>query len=400
MQQQGLVRRDKEGWKLTDAGREEAREAATRVVEVLEAARKISQSSIWRWPGLAIEEEFGRYMVSMREALVSSAAEACAALDMRELYQNVIQPHIFQSLAPPPDFMEQFTVLSVPDQLTRDAMRPLMDVASHYRSLLADTVSSKALAGVADMIARNNTLVAGALENMQGLSVLAQLRDMALDQLLYAGVADHVRNVTLTYKELLDSRTQQITSASPQLAPRFVWQGMTVPTVTVSSYTRALRWKVHGEQEELPPLQQLDFEEGASGQLDDLLADLNPRFVDMWHGSWQALQGNNPDRGRHAAVSFRELLRQFLDLVVPGGMASGDAPGSKMKSAVRQLLGNSESSAEFAVAVADAVYSLHGYLSKVTHTNYSHTQAVRAALVTGEGLLLFLLVHRSTAEPE
>jgi hypothetical protein len=261
-------------------------------------------------------------------------------------------------------------------------------------------VSSQAFAAVADIIAHNNALVASALENMQALSLTAQLRDMALDQILYAGAASHVRDVMMAYSSLLDWQTERIAPISSRLSANMAWQDLTVPTVTVSSYTRSLRWAVHEDERELPALEQLDFEEGAGSQLDDLLKSLNPRFVDMRHGSWQALRSNNPDRSRHAAISYRELVRELLNLLVPDAMVSNDVPGSKMKRAIKRLLGGSESSAEFAVAVSDAIYGLYSYLSKPVHTGYRHPQAVRAALLSGEGFLLFLLVHRSTSEHE
>jgi len=386
LEQQGLVQRGKECWKVTEAGRAEAKGAATKVADVLEAAQKVSTILDWRGLGLGLD------IAGMQELLRPKFE---VMMDFGQLYQ---------SLAPPAAFTDQLVKLSVSDQLKTslsEAMQPLLDASAKWRSFLGGIASSKAaLAGVADMMARNNALVAGALENMQGLSVLAQLRNTALDELLYSGVADHVRSVSQTYKGLLDWQTERMAPDFSRLSPEAMWRDITVPTVTVSSYTRSLRWTVHRDEGELPPLEQLDFEEGAGSQLDDLLGSLNPRFVDMRHGSWQALRSNNPDKSRHAAVSYRELVRELLTLLVPDAMVSNDVPGSKMKSAIKRLLGGSESSAEFAVAVSDAIYGLYSYLSKPVHTGYRHPQAVRAALLSGEGLLLFLLVHRPGSEAQ
>jgi len=392
LRQQGLIQRDKEGWKVTNAGATEAGDALSRLGAALQAAQKVRDSFDWKLSALGLGERFALDTAWMEEAIRPS-------LDAIMGFERV-----YQSLAPPDAVAGQVAGWAVSDQLTRpfaEAMQPLLDAAAQGTSLLAEIVSSKAsLAGVADIIARNNALVAGALENVQALSVATQIRDLALDQILYAGVADHVRDVTAAYGGLLEWQTSLVAPIPLQLSPDIAWRDITVPTVTVSSYTRSLRWGVHREGDDLPALEQLDFEEGAGNQLDDLLGTLDPRFVDMRHGSWQALHSNNPDRGRHAAVSYRELVRQLLALLVPEAMVSGDLPGSKMKGAVTRLLGGSESSAEFAVALSDAVYQLYSYLSKPVHTGYGHLQAVRAALLSGEGLLLFLLVHRSSSQAE
>jgi hypothetical protein len=43
------------------------------------------------------------------------------------------------------------------------------------------------------------------------------------------------------------------------------------------------------------------------------------------------------------------------------------------------------------VDVSTAIVSLYNYMNKITHSDVRHEQAVRAALLTGDGLLLFLL---------
>jgi len=386
LRQQGLVQRGKEGWKLTDAGGAEAKEAATRVADILEAARKVAESTIWDWPGLAHEQGFMRKMLSIQQALSSRLA---ASFDVGQ---------VFQSLAPPPLPRELFMVSSTMEQVMKpisEAIQPFLDAQAQHNTLVGEIMRSQAaFSGIGELITRNNASIARALENIQAVGLATQVRATSLDQVLYVGVTDHLRELGQAYKGLLHSQIARLADIRPAVPPDLAWRDITVPSVTVGSYTRSLRWEVHREGDHLPALEQLDFEEGAGSQLDDLLESLDPRFVDMRHGSWQALHSNNPDRARHAAVSFRELLRQLLVLLVPEAMASRDVPGSKMKSAVQRLLGGSQSSAEFAVAVADAIYSWYSYLNKPVHTDYKHLQAVRAALVAGEGLLLFLLVHR------
>jgi hypothetical protein len=37
----------------------------------------------------------------------------------------------------------------------------------------------------------------------------------------------------------------------------------------------------------------------------------------MWHGAWDALVSDNPDRIRHTLVSVRELITQVLHMLAP-----------------------------------------------------------------------------------
>ena len=401
LRQRGLVQKGKGGWELTDAGRTEAGEASARVAEVFEAARKMAASTIWDWPGFAVEEEFRRQMLSIQQALASNVAAVSAAFDMRQLFENVVPPALFQSLAPPTLPRDLVDTRWMAEQLLEslsEVMQPVLDIQAQYSSFMADVVLQEAFKPVGELIARTNALVAGALENIQAVGFAAQVRAVPLDEVLYPGVADQLLRVGQSYKGLLDSQITRLADSHRAFPPDLVWRGITLPSVTLTSYTRSLRWQADALNDQPISLDQLDFEQGAGAQLDDLLRSLDPQFVDMRHGSWQALHSNNPDRVRHAAVSYRELVRQVLALLAPEPGFDRDRPGSKMKAAVQRLLGGSERSADFAIAVSTAVHSLYNYLNKPTHANYRHAQAVRAALVAGEGLLLFVLVHHASSD--
>ena len=61
---------------------------------------------------------------------------------------------------------------------------------------------------------------------------------------------------------------------------------------------------------------------------------------------------------------------------------------------VREILDGSEAAADFALAISEAVYALYSWLNKPTHTIYRNEAVLRGALLTGDGLLLFILGHR------
>jgi hypothetical protein len=80
-----------------------------------------------------------------------------------------------------------------------------------------------------------------------------------------------------------------------------------------------------------------------------------------------------------------------LAWLIPEAEEVPGQPASKIRGRVRALL-NSDSSADFAVSVADAVANLYIYLNKPCHTSYRH-EALKGALGAGDGLLLFILTH-------
>jgi hypothetical protein len=133
----------------------------------------------------------------------------------------------------------------------------------------------------------------------------------------------------------------------------------------------------------------------ADDELDALLESMDPDFPPMRRGAWAAFRSGSPDKLRQAAVSQRELVRQvfqnmFPDVPIP--IIEGE-PDSKLRARVAAAL-QSDSAGDFALSMARAVVSLYRYLSKITHTNYKHEQAVGATLIAGEGLLLFVLSQR------
>ena len=168
------------------------------------------------------------------------------------------------------------------------------------------------------------------------------------------------------------------TQLTGQINVSQLWTRVTVPSITVESYSRALRIEVE-ERDRIESSEAPLFDD----DLDARLYRLDPAFPGLRAGSWQALSGDNPDRWRHAASSHRELIRMVLARLAPDAEAIQDEPGSKMRIRVQAVLG-SESSAEYAVSVARAVVSLYTFLNKPCHTLYRH-ESLKGALLTGDG---------------
>jgi hypothetical protein len=68
------------------------------------------------------------------------------------------------------------------------------------------------------------------------------------------------------------------------------------------------------ESSEVERLVESDFEDEVEGNIDELLATLNPALPSVWRGAQEALRSGNPDRGRHVVVSLRELITHVLGL--------------------------------------------------------------------------------------
>ena len=123
-----------------------------------------------------------------------------------------------------------------------------------------------------------------------------------------------------------------------------------------------------------------------------LLDSLNPDLSDKWEGSRQAFRGVNPDRLSQAAFSYRELVRMVLDELAPNVEVSQSNQESKRKRQVRQVLSGREG--DFAYVLVEGLPRLYDLLSKYAHTSDLNEAEVQAALMAGEGLLLLLLSGR------
>ena len=70
--------------------------------------------------------------------------------------------------------------------------------------------------------------------------------------------------------------------------------------------------------EEIINLDQLEDE------LDNLIAKVNPEYIKLRTGAWQALESDNVDKVRQASVSMRELVKKILKDILPSGKTRRD----------------------------------------------------------------------------
>lgn len=301
---------------------------------------------------------------------------------------------LFALSIPQLDYGAIAQVVTIPDALNKEilsAFRPLLDSQQQWAKLLDGLGRVSTMPDIQWITAQNAALMSSAIADLGAIS------RSVFPELVLAGyptlLAD-VGRLGIAYGahvgQFLPANATQLPLEAQSLA------GWTAPSLSTASYLRSVRLEVEARSD-VPD--HSGFDAWDAGTLDELLGQLNPRYVDMRRGAWLAIRSDNPDKVRHAASSHRELLRQVLEDLVPDSAVDPAVPGSKMKGRVRTLLAGSESSAELTVALGGAASNLYSYLSKVEHTDYRHEASVRGALVSGEGLLLFLL-SQITAKSE
>lgn len=327
------------------------------VLDTLDAAGSAAQIGDYLHHSLALDSFSSYELASIRNSFVHGIGDAAMSLvGAQQDYASLLE------LIPPMESLLPYDSVALQTNLLADAMDHVLALQRADASMLS--LQSSEMANVS-----------WAFEQMD--VVTSSLSDFFRDEL-----------------ELLRLPNVGVTLAS-------VAEQMILSTVPVTHYLEATRYLVDAaiEPSEAPPAARHRMEDVGNQRLDPLLRRLDPNFVDMRHGAWIALNGDNPDRWRHAASSQRNLLTQLLRTLAPEMKFTDDnQPGSQMKERVKVLISGSNSGADFVKHVSDAVYSYYAQLNKFDHTNQKHGASLRAILHAGEGLMEFLLVNLSTEE--
>jgi hypothetical protein len=128
-----------------------------------------------------------------------------------------------------------------------------------------------------------------------------------------------------------------------------------------------------------------------TAELEELLSQLDPRFIQMHNQAWEILRTDNLERGRLAAHEIRELLNQLLHHLAPNDkvLARPEYKGLNRKDITRKvrvkcILGGSQSSnthvgiIEHLAKLADEMY---GVLSGRAHRHDEVDVAEVAGLI-------------------
>jgi hypothetical protein len=132
----------------------------------------------------------------------------------------------------------------------------------------------------------------------------------------FSPISDRFTTLTDTYRLLMQSfETPEHFMAS---FPPIISAGPPLEILTSARLFDALSRPIPEEEFfEGDRQAESDLEDEIEATTDELLAALNPELRSVWFGAKEALRSNNPDRGRHVAVSLRELVTHVLDAIAP-----------------------------------------------------------------------------------
>ena len=274
-------------------------------------------------------------------------------------------------------------------------IQPLLDIQEHNAIIMRQLIQD--LSPAEGLFSRNNRLIAGILEDALAIRQFGALPEN------YTAFHDTLLNfsdVNQSFRRLFDTVATPIILADPNLDLSKLSNSMIVPTMTMGYYTRSVRELVNTETEtetnESPNQERTseEFHELGDESLDEILARLNPEFVEMRKGAWWALRIPGPDYLRHAGASQRELLRQLFELLVPqSDLPEDNRKGPQLKARLRIILNMSDTDAEYVESMSKAVASQYDQLNKYTHHNKKYESLCRAILHTGEGVIRFVLAY-------
>ena len=387
-------------WYLSSVGEDAAQEAEEKLEVALKDTQRITERAINVWAGGAISETLGQQLRAMNEvmkpfheSIVASQASALAVhLDTFSKLPTPLLPEgLFRSIG----------AIQGQSSVFQDVGKALLSLAPINEALLASQKSVLNLLSdsilqpsISQIVAANNSAIAEAIKSIQTLGISLGSQHRTLDAMLYPGVTTALTDVSRSFRDVTLSRSEGPGSFNEAEHRAELSRGLSIPTSSVVNFTNSLRFEVDEEFTQRTPDRALHTDD----DLDSLLRAISPVFSDMHRGAWMALRSDNPDRWRQAAISQRELVRQVLEHLSPEfELLEGD-PQSKLKSRVRRIITDSDSTATFATDVARAVGSLYQFLSKPTHTSYRREASIQAALNAGDALLLLLLTYSSSDE--
>jgi len=211
---------------------------------------------------------------------------------------------------------------------------PLLHAQELSASLLGRMVTDPSRSLFAD----NNLLVAQTIANVENMYGSVALNS-GVYQNVTAPFAASFAGISGSYEQLISGVVQQFQSFSHTITDMTSWNSVIVPSIAVAEYTTAVAAVIEEPPvEPRPKVRTLARYSRMESDVSQRLTALHPEFENMRQGAWQAIEGDNPDKARHAAISSRELMRHFLAALVPNVEISEDELGSKMKARVKTLL--------------------------------------------------------------
>jgi predicted transcriptional regulator len=394
LKEQGLVSRDRLGWHITEKGEAELAPAKNKFEEcqkdLKEAILKASKS-----------------ILEVNSSNITSVAKCIG--DIHKLISpiTVFNSAYIDKFLPSITFIDseywgkisELIKIENPflsNDFFQKTIKPILDIQEENSALMQKFMSSQTFFAMEAMTSLNNQLMAQTLDTLSGirLDIFEKIGGGVLLN-SFDWLANDISNVSQAFTHVFRDQIQdldlsQLHVIDPKSTDKFL-----LPSTIVAAYTTSARNFIDADFTiEYPPvsLQKDSFDELGDQEIDSKLIQIDPVFVEMRQGAWQALHQHNPERLRHAATSQRELVRQLLVHLVPDvQLPQENKSGTQLKARIRIALRTSDGNAEFIDSLAKAVESIYDRLSKYTHYNDKHEESLIALMHTGEGLMRFIL---------
>lgn len=449
LQKQGRARKDGKKWALTDEGAEETRRIQEQMPQQVERAaisaiRALAQQSSLLRIVNPFPDEIQRSYEKLTRALMpelrpnalfetlntisgaGSAASVMRAIQERQVSDLQAFRNVPTDIAPPgldlgADWLKS-RAASIPRVLTEPASRQVQrlvdinvksarlfldgqrtSVAAIYELNASSIAASVYGSIIANQLSDANASLGRIVSDMSAMRSSALLEGPATRD---AGVLLRgVQRIAGNYDAYLQDAVRNITQID-RLSPlqQAVWD-VRLPTRTTEYYVSTVRTAITpSEQEHEETLVQEAIVQRRQGRhsIDDLLGQVSPHLVPMWHGAWRVLETNSADRVRQAAHSGREVLRQVLYICAPDDAFTAEElqrgkdgrPTRKMRF-TKSIGAESKSAADWAENIAAAIDGMYGRLSGVSHDHSDRLggpeRQVIGILQALQGLLHFML---------
>jgi len=385
-----VVRTPGIGWVLADAGRREFDAVSAQLVKTTAVA---SHDLLKR---IAASQIAGLDDTTIRQFQAMSKQFASVAPLVRLM--PTLDAPIFQALADTQKFIAPYRIAAqvisanVPWQKSLAALVADMSQAQGITAQLAQSLSSLELPVALTVMSANSAGIANMLTDTKYIS---QLMSAVVSQATLAAPIPRIlaewRLAVNRYTTLQEDRLHLASMAKHVGALQ-----LTLPTATLSAYSRSVRCYVNTMVDD-EPLTEWQSEvvaadtdtRGLGEQLEPLLAKVDSRLVAKRRGIWDALSGHNDDGPCQAAHSARELLRLTLATLAPDEMFREDSPTRRQR--VAYLL-KSKSHAEYIDTMAGAINAMYGRLSNRAHSLEQARLSAIAIVTASEALLLDVLL--------
>jgi DNA-binding GntR family transcriptional regulator len=394
----GVVRVHERKWYVTDVGRREAAVYSDRfmatVEQVAEQAARLAE--------VIPPKQLAATHQAIQDALAPGFHQLLKDQQQRwrELLPNdVIQDQIRAlSRVVPDDYLKSmgaapalFEAAKLAPQI-EDVIGRFADLQIAQASFTKHQLQIGDLGGAAaDVLRQHHRSIASIADNLFAIRQLSTIGP-AQRYLTESAAVEHLDRMTASLADV-------VRSSGVSTMPDAAWHhpastGMAIDAV--GYYSHGVRRGAEAEvlTENDGPSVHIDHPEADFHELDLLLGAVEPRWVEMRRGAWDALRRQGPDCYRHAAVSQRELITQVILHYIPDAELPTDPEttpnGTRLKARLKILLG-SKSRAHYATSMIDAILLHHGQLCTFTHTQPGHEQALYGILRMGDGFLHFML---------